>query len=683
MGGAGHGTLTIKREIFLLSSAFLAVVALIFSGIFLRVLYLTNMDSAKNSLRQCNSQIVTYTEGLFRENASILNLLSRDEVIIDGASRGPDAVKSIHRLIMENSSNITYIYSGYADGSLYINDYPIPQGYDATVRPWYTAAIATNGVARLAYTDASTGERLFSQCKRLVDKDGNITGVLSIDCSNENITRQLSAKYQYTSQRSFIMDASGNVLIHPEVKYIDDSIRNYMDPRTWERIANGSSNYGEYKKSGVNAMAYFERIPETTFIVATAIDAWEVTSPIVRSVMYLLMAVAALCIALGVILSRVMVYRFARPIIALKDRIELIAAGRPEADQKLTRSNAEMNGIADSIEIIVKDITRREEQRKAAEYLSFHDSMTGLYNRRFFEEELQRLDTGRNYPLCLVCCDINGLKLANDVFGHDVGDRLIARVAKCLAAACRADDILARTGGDEFCVIMPRTSDADAARIIRRIKSSFPRENIWGAEVSASLGFAVKEQAGESMDDVLRRADRMMYGRKLTESEQMKRRTAENLINAAEKEHLILPLCGEETRLLGQMTGALCPDTGNLLLRSYRLRNLGLCSLFPTGDASDQKINPKQTENAYRLLSVLDDYRGIAGCILHCAEHWDGSGWPAGLAGRDIPLLSRAIAVVDAYFAAGCDLSEFERHGSWYDPDIVALVRDYVRCIRS
>ena len=101
------------------------------------------------------------------------------------------------------------------------------------------------------------------------------------------------------------------------------------------------------------------------------------------------------------------------------------------------------------------------------------------------------------------------------------------------------------------------------------------------AEVSASLGFAVKEQAGESMDDVLRRADRMMYGRKLTESEQMKQRTAENLIKAAEEEHLVLPLCGEETRLLEQLTGALCPDTGNLLLRSYRLRNLGLCSLFP------------------------------------------------------------------------------------------------------
>ena len=122
--------------------------------------------------------------------------------------------------------------------------------------------------------------------------------------------------------------------------------------------------------------------------------------------------------------------------------------------------------------------------------------------------------------------------------------------------------------------------------------------------------------------------------------------------------------------MLGHLAAALCPQERPLLLRSYRLRNIGRYSLLQSGGL------PRHTENAYRLLSAVEEYQGIAGYVLHYTEHWDGSGCPAGLAGRDIPLLSRILAAADAYCAAGGSCGLLHQRAAWYDPDIVRLLQD-------
>lgn len=669
-------SLTIKSEIFLLSFAFLAIVSLVFTSMFLEILYQNNIDSANHSLRECNSKIVAFAEGIFHENAVMVEMLSRDSTVINGSNNDPEAVLSIYDEILKDNDNITYVYSGYADGKLYIRNYDSPENMDPTTRPWYQAAKLTDGVAREIYLDAATGSWMFSQSKKLVDDRGNMVGAVSIDCSNETISRQLSTKYQYDSQRSYIMNLEGTVLIHPEEKYIDESLMYYMEDEIWHKVIEGTSNYGEYKKDGINEMAYFERIPGTDLIVATAIDAREVTYPIFQSISSLLAVIGGMSIILGFILSRVLIYRFARPIIALKSRIEKVAAGTPETRQSFGFSNTEINDIAEAIEIIVKDIARQEEQRKAAEYLSFHDSMTGLYNRRFFEEEQQRLDREENYPLCVICCDVNGLKLINDVFGHDVGDQLICRIAECLAGACRRGDVAARIGGDEFAILLPHAPLVVAQGILLEIKESFQKENICGAEVSASLGYGMKAGKDESLEEVIRQADKMMYSWKVTESVRMKQRIVKNIIEAAAKEHLIKTLTEKETHVLEQLAALLCPGSAELLLQSYRFRRVGLCTLLQA-NADSAGENRQHTEMGYRLLSAIEDYRSLAGYVLHYTEHWDGSGWPAGLSGRDIPLLSRILSVADAYFSA--DEKALEKQASWYDPEIVLVLQDILK----
>jgi len=115
---------------------------------------------------------------------------------------------------------------------------------------------------------------------------------------------------------------------------------------------------------------------------------------------------------------------------------------------------------------VSRNIEERKKTEKEIKNLSYHDQLTGLYNRRYYEEELKRLNTKRNYPLALIMADVNGLKLMNDAFGHKTGDTLLRKIADILKASCRADEIIARIGGDEFIILLPKTDASIVNKIL-------------------------------------------------------------------------------------------------------------------------------------------------------------------------------------------------------------------------
>ncbi len=162
--------------------------------------------------------------------------------------------------------------------------------------------------------------------------------------------------------------------------------------------------------------------------------------------------------------------------------------------------------------------------------LSFHDQLTGLYNRRFYEEELKRLDTVRNLPLSLVMLDVNGLKLTNDAFGHLAGDELLKSVSNVLMNQCRTDDIIARIGGDEFIVLLPATTHTEASKIVDRIQAEMKYLSVSNVPVSVSIGCQTKNNDLEPIMDVFVKAEDQMYRNKLTESQSMRNKTIQVIL---------------------------------------------------------------------------------------------------------------------------------------------------------
>ena len=137
--------------------------------------------------------------------------------------------------------------------------------------------------------------------------------------------------------------------------------------------------------------------------------------------------------------------------------------------------------------------TEKIERLKQVEYLSLHDHMTGLYNRRYMHDSIKRLDTRRNLPFSMIYMDLNGLKLINDSLGHEMGDRLIVSVANVLRDMLRSDDIVGRLGGDEFLILLPRTDNEGAEKISERILKAISETNA-GSGTSVAVDLQLKQK---------------------------------------------------------------------------------------------------------------------------------------------------------------------------------------------
>jgi diguanylate cyclase (GGDEF)-like protein/PAS domain S-box-containing protein len=165
------------------------------------------------------------------------------------------------------------------------------------------------------------------------------------------------------------------------------------------------------------------------------------------------------------------------------------------------------------------DVTDRRRLERRLRHLADHDDLTGLINRRRFQEELERhLVQGRRYGLtgALLVLDLDGFKQVNDTHGHTAGDRVLCGVADALRSRLRESDIVARLGGDEFAVLLPRETPLEAELVCRSLEQAIPAEvSVPGdGRIEVSVGYAPFVQGVESVDDVLATADASMYAAK-------------------------------------------------------------------------------------------------------------------------------------------------------------------------
>ncbi|HAN20878.1 MAG: hypothetical protein A2Y15_04650 [Clostridiales bacterium GWF2_36_10] len=320
--------------------------------------------------------------------------------------------------------------------------------------------------------------------------------------------------------------------------------------------------------------------------------------------------------------------------------------------------------------LVFRDVTDKMEQRKKIDYLSFHDSLTGLYNRRFFEDELRRLDNKQNLPLSIIMGDVNGLKLTNDIFGHTYGDKLLENTAQVMCNVCKNRDIIARWGGDEFIILLPQTSYSEAQDIAFRIKDELKKVQIKAIRGSISIGTDTKQDEAQSILCVLNRAEEKMYEAKSIERDNFKSQSIDTIIktlhenNPREKEHSIhvSELCGNMGKML---------NLSNVEIRKLReagyLHDIGKIVLEPKLLNKNVNINDEEWNEikkhpviGYRILNSFDSTIDMAEIVLSHQERWDGSGYPKGLKSEEIPMLSRIINLAENYERKLYGSSNFE-----------------------
>ncbi|MEI8216403.1 MAG: diguanylate cyclase [Eubacteriales bacterium] len=349
---------------------------------------------------------------------------------------------------------------------------------------------------------------------------------------------------------------------------------------------------------------------------------------------------------------------------------------------------------------MIEDVTEQKKREDEILYLNYHDILTKLYNRAFFEEEGRRLDTKRQLPISIIMGDINGLKLINDAFGHQAGDRLLCEIAEVLRSSCRNEDIIARVGGDEFLILLPQTDSEKAQIICERIFEEC--EKLKGRtdgdvfHPSIAIGTATKVNETQSLDNITKEAESAMYRRKLMDRKSMHSSLIMSIkATMFEKSHetqehaermvVLSKLIGRELNLSGELINELdllatLHDIGKISIDDYILTKTGSLTV-------DEWVEiKKHPETGYRIAQFSPELMLIADCILSHHERWDGKGYPQGLSGDQIPLLSRIISIVDAYDAMTQDrpykkamsneegINEIKKNaGTQFDPAIAEI----------
>lgn len=357
----------------------------------------------------------------------------------------------------------------------------------------------------------------------------------------------------------------------------------------------------------------------------------------------------------------------------LTDRVSALAG-----NALLTARDKSVHSVADSaapikdargrttgVVIVFRDVTEKKQYDDNIEYLTYHDQLTGLYNRMYFEKELHRLEQTLQKPVSVIMGDVNGLKLTNDLFGHAQGDVLLRTIATIIKKCCPEDSIAARWGGDEFMVCLPGTDENAAGTIIRCIHNSCSREKTEECDrvilPSISMGSATDSDGTESVYKTIQKAENNMYKAKLLESKNIQSAIINSIRNTLFEQNL-------EEQEHGQRMVRYCQLIGEKMhIPRIKLEELELAAvmhdvgmiaiprsvIMKPGKLTEdewQEIR-RHPEMGYRIARASAELTGIADFILYHHERWDGKGYPQGLKEDEIPLFSRILAVADAYDA--------------------------------
>ena len=287
------------------------------------------------------------------------------------------------------------------------------------------------------------------------------------------------------------------------------------------------------------------------------------------------------------------------------------------------------------------------------------DMLTQLYSKNSFYSEMNKLLTKDVYPVTIVVCNANGIGLVNDVFGWKKGNELLRQAADLLRDNLPQTAVLARLADGDMVAALVQTEQEYAQRLFENIRDQYQECNDTGINTDIEYGIAVIRDASMSMEDALREASESMRTKKLMNQSSQKSSLLDSLTQTLTESDYETEEHVERTRemaiRLGRALRLTDGDLGKLALLAV-LHDIGKIAiphsiLLKPGKLTDAEweIMKSHTEKGYRIASASKELQPIGQYILHHHERWDGGGYPGGLVGEEIPLLSRIITVVDSH----------------------------------
>jgi len=350
---------------------------------------------------------------------------------------------------------------------------------------------------------------------------------------------------------------------------------------------------------------------------------------------------------------------------------------------------------------VVRDITEQHLAEKQMRYFAEHDAVTGIYNRRFFEQEISNF-TDTIKTIGVLMCDIDGLKLINDTMGYEEGDKYLIACATILTEACGKESMIARIGGDEFVILLKNKGQEGITQIYHTINKEVEAYNRQRQSIplSVSVGLAYCDACSQTtISQAIKEAEEKMYFDKLLHAQSMRSRTVDLLMKTLEARDYITE---GHTDRLQKIVEKIAAKIGmseqeksklSLFARFHDIGKIGIrdAILFKPGklDTEEFEEMKKHSEYGYRIANSAPDLAHISDLILKHHEWWNGQGYPLGLTGQEIPLECRILAIADAYDSMRNDrpyrkamshhesVQELEKFtGIQFDPDLVKVFLD-------
>ncbi len=298
----------------------------------------------------------------------------------------------------------------------------------------------------------------------------------------------------------------------------------------------------------------------------------------------------------------------------------------------------------------------RKQAEEQIRYIGFHDQLTNLYNRHYFEKCKEEF---KDIPvLSVIMTDVNGLKLVNDTYGHEAGDELLKKYAELLRKSFKQSDLIFRWGGDEFIVILKNTQEAKSWELCNRLIKHCGETFVKDIPLSISAGISSKLQGGD-IDKAIQEAEDMMYKNKLTESKSSKNLIMKTLLQTLSEKSFETKGHIDRMTSIGRQFGeklGLSPSEFSRLETLTMLHDIGKINidsriLIKETALTDEEWEEikKHSEVGYRITRTAEEFAYVAEDILAHHEKWDGKGYPQGLKGENIPYLARLLNLIDSY----------------------------------